>query len=198
MNIKMMNRYTRQLTLCIWCMILSSLAMVAAGCSHTEATIYQSPDIAIRPTASYALTPTLLGARPEELDPRVHNALLHERIRSAITSILGAKGYRQCSPETADFLVHFRVSVRTAERDVRGLVARRTPGGSSSNGPAPLLTVTRAGRTEMTEGNLVIELMERHTGAVVYRAEWHDDDVTPWDASEFVIASTVRVLLQEL
>jgi len=194
----MMNRHARQLTLYIWCMILSSLALALAACSHKEADIYRDPDIAIRPTASYALTPILLGARPEELDPRVHNALLHERIRSAITSILGAKGYRQSSPETADFLVRYRVSVRTAERDVRGFVARRTPGGSSSNGPEPLLTVTRAERTEITEGNLVIELMERQTGEVVYHAEAHDDDVTPWDTSGWVIASAVRVLLQDL
>jgi Domain of unknown function (DUF4136) len=182
----------------IWSLIFSSLALVAAGCSHKEADIYRDPDMAIHQTATYALTPTLLGARPEERDPRVHNALMHERIGSAIRSTLAAKGYRQSSPETADFLVHFRVSVRTAERDVRGLVARRTPGGSSSNGSAPLLTVTLAERTEMTEGDLVIELMERQTGAVVYRAHAHDDDVTPWDASEFVIASTVQVLLQEL
>jgi len=194
----MMNRHARQLTFCIWCMILTGLALTLAGCSHKEADIYRDPDIAIRSTASYALTPTLLGARPEELDPRVHNALLHERIRSAITSILGGKGYRQSSPETADFLVRYRVSVRTAERDIPGFLARRTPGGSSSNGPAPLLTVTRAERTEMTEGNLVIELMERQTGEVVYHAKAHDDDVTPWDTSGWMIASAVRVLLQDL
>ena len=193
-----MSGRARYLTGCLWSLIFSSLALVAAGCSHKEADIYRNPDMAIHQTATYALTPTLLGARPEERDPRVHNALMHERIGSAIRSTLVAKGYRQSSPETADFLVHFRVSVRTAERDVRGFVARRTPGGSSSNGSAPLLTVTLAERTEMTEGDLVIELMERQTGAVVYRARAHDDDVTPWDASEFVIASTVRVLLQEL
>jgi hypothetical protein len=193
-----MGRHARYLTGCIWPLIFSSLALVAAGCSHKEADIHRDPDIAIHPTATYALTPTLLGARPEEFDPRVHNALMHERIGSAIRSTLAAKGYRQSSPESADFLVRFRVSVRTAERNVRGFVARRTPGGSSSNGSAPLLTVTRAERTEMTEGNLVIELMERQTGAVVYRAQAQDDDVTPWDASEFMIASTVQVLLQDL
>jgi len=193
-----MSRRARYLTGCLWSLIFGSLTLVAVGCSHKEADIYRNPGIAIRPTATYALTPTLLGARPEGLDPRVHNALMHERIGSAIRSTLAAKGYRQSAPETADLLVRFRVSVRTAERDVRGFVARRTPGGSSSNESAPLLTVTRAERTEMTEGNLVIELLERHAGAVVYRAEAHDDDVTPWDASEFAIASTVRVLLQEL
>jgi hypothetical protein len=174
------------------------LAVVAVGCSHKEADIYLNPDVAIHPAASYALTPTLRGASPEELDPRVHNALLHERIGSAITATLGAKGYRQSSPDTADFLVHYRVSVRTAERDARRFVGRLIPGGPFSDRPAPILTITRAEKTEMTEGNLVIELVERQTGAVVYRAEAHDDDVTPWDASEWVITSAVRVLLQEL
>jgi len=192
-----MSRHARYLTRCIWSLIFSSLALVAVGCSHKEATIYRDPDVAIHTTATYALTPTLLGARPEELDSRVHNALVHDRIRSAITATLAAKGYRQSPPETAEFLVHFRVSARTAERDVRGFVARRTPGGPSIDAPAGVM-VMRTGRTEMTEGDLVIEMVKRQTGAVVYRAEWHDDDVTPWDASEFVIASAVRVLLQEL
>jgi len=197
MNIKMMNKYAWQLAPCLWCTILTSLAMVAAGCSHKEADIYRNPDVAIRPTASYALSPTL-RARPEEFDPRVHNALVHERIRSAITAALGAKGYRQSPPESAEFLVRYRVEVRTGERDVGGLVWRHQPAGPSGEGPKPILTVTRAGMTEMTEGDLVIEVVERQTGAVVYRAEGHDDAVTPWDASELMISSVVRVLLQEL
>lgn len=194
----MMSRHARHLTLSIACMILSSLAMVMTGCSHREADIYRNPDIAIRPAASYALTPTLLGARPEELDPRVHNALVHGRIAAAITSILAAKGYRQTSPETADFLVHFRVGVRTAEREVRGLVARHTSVSASTSQPTPILTVTRAGKIEATDATLAIELVDRQTGAVVYRAEGLDEDVTPRDTSEWVIASTVQVLLQDL
>ncbi len=194
----MMSRHARHLTLRTCCMILSSLAMVVAGCSHKEAEIYRDRGVEIRPTASYALTPTLLGARPEELDPRVHNALLHERIASAITSTLAAKGYRRSPPETADFLVNFRVSVRTAEHDGRGFVAHLIPGGPPSEGPDAILTLTRAERIETTEGNLVIELVERQTGAVAYRAETYDDDVTPRDASEWMIASAVRVLLQDL
>ncbi len=172
------------------------LMMVVGGCRHKDAEIYRNPDIEIRPTASYALTPTLLGARPEELDPRVHNALVHARIGSAITAVLAAKGYRQSSPETADLLVHFRVSVRTAERDVRGLVAR-APGGPSSR-PTPILTVTRSGKTEMTDATLVIELVDRQTCAVIYRAESLDEDVTHRDTSESAITSAVRVLLEDL
>jgi hypothetical protein len=175
-------------------MILSDLAMVMAGCSHREAHIYRDPDIAIRPAASYALTPTLLGARPEELDPRVHNALLHGRISSAITATLAAKGYRQSSPETADFLVHFRVGVRTAERTLTGFVWRLNPAKSSGT----ILTVTPAGTMEMTEGTLLIELVDRQTGTVLYRAEAHADEVTPWDASELAVTGAVRALLQDI
>ncbi|HTX51816.1 MAG TPA: DUF4136 domain-containing protein [Candidatus Baltobacteraceae bacterium] len=172
-----------------------SLTMVVAGCSHKDAEIYRNPEMAIRPTASYALTPTMLGARPEEFDPRVNNALVHERIRAAITATLGAKGYRQSAPEVAEFLVRYHVGVRTAEHEVGGFVSHRNPAAPSRSGPAAILTVTRA---EVTEGELVIELVERQTGAVAYRAEVHDDDVTPWDASEWVIASAVRGLLQDL
>ena len=172
------------------------LAMVVAvaACSHREAEIYRNPDMAIGPAVTYALTPTLLGARPEELDPRVHNALLHERISSAITATLAAKGYRQSSAETAEFLVHFRVGVRTAERNLTGLVWRLNPAKSSST----ILTVTPAGTMEMTEGTLLIELLDRQTGTVAYRAEAHADDVTPWDASELVVTGMVRALLQDI
>jgi len=194
----MTNRHARYLTVCIWSMIFGSLAMVVAGCNRKEVGIYRDPDVAIRPTASYALTPTLLGARPEELDRRVHNALVHERIGSAITATLAAKGYRQTSPETADYLVHFRVGVQTAERDIQDLVVRHTFAVPSSSQSAPVLTVTRPGKTEMTEATLVIELVDRQTGAVAYRAELQDDIVTPRDTSEWAIASAVGVLLQDL
>ena len=186
-------QHARHRTLWIGCMI--SLTVVVAGCSHKDAEIYRNPDMAILPTASYALTPTMLGARPEELDLRVHNALVHERIRFAIIATLGAKGYRQSAPEVAEFLVRYRVGVRSTEREVGGFISHRNPSSPSSSGPAVILTVTRS---EMDEGDLVIELVERQTGALVYRAEARDDDVTPWDASEWVIASAVRVLLQDL
>lgn len=171
-----------------------ALVLTGAACSHREAEIYRNPDIAIGPAATYALTPTLLGARPEELDPRVHNALLHGRISSAITATFAAKGYRQSSAETEDFLVHFRVGVRTAERNLTGFVWRLNPAKSSST----ILTVTPAGTMETTEGTLLIELVDRQTGAVLYRAEAHADDVTPWDASELVVTDAVRALLQDI
>jgi hypothetical protein len=194
----MTSSHARHLTLGAGCMILSSLAMIMAGCSHMEADIYRNLDITIRPAATYALTPTLLGARPEERDARVHNALVHQRIASSITSVLAAKGYRHSSPETADFLVYFRVGVRTAERDARGLVARYTSVNAYTGQPTPILTVTRPGKIQATDATLVIELVDRQTGAVVYRAEGLDDDVTPRDTSEWMIASAVRLLLQDL
>ncbi len=66
-------------------------------------------------------------------------------------------------------------------REVGGFVSHRNPAAPSTSGPAAILTVTRSA---VTEGNLVIELVERQTGAVVYWAEAYDDNVTPWDASE--------------
>jgi hypothetical protein len=178
------------------CILPITLALVTmAGCSHKEAEIYRDPDVAIRPTARFAFAPTLLGARLEEQDPRVHNALVHERIRAAITATLEAKGYRQSSPDTAEFLVHYRVGVRTTEREVGGFVSRNNPAGPSSSGPAAILTVTRS---ELTEASLVIELVDRKTGTAVYHAELHDDNVTPWNASEWALASAVGVLLQDL
>jgi hypothetical protein len=149
------------------------MAVAVAAGSHREAEIYRNPDMAIGAAATYALTSTLLGARPEELDPRVCTALLHRRISSAIAATLAAKGYRQDSAVIADILVHFRVGVRTAERNLTGLVRRLNSAKSSST----FLTVTPAGTREMTEGTLVIELAERQTGAVVYRVQAQDDDV---------------------
>jgi hypothetical protein len=178
-----------------WSVLINLAIVVMAGCSHKEVAIYQSPDVAVRPTASYAIVPTLLAPTPVERDPRVHNALVHERIRAAITVTLEAKGYRQSSPNTAEFLVHYRVSVRTTEREIGGFVSRNNPAGPSSSGPAAILTVARV---ETTEGKLVIELVDRQSGAIVYRAEAHDDDVTLWDDPDWVVASAVRLLLQDL
>jgi hypothetical protein len=87
--------------------------------------------------------------------------------------------------------VHFRVGVRTAERNLTGLVRRLHPANSSST----ILTVAPADTIEMTEGTLLIELVDRQTGTVAYRAEAHTDDVTSWDASELVVIAAVRALL---
>ncbi len=191
----MTRRGVRELVGLACACILAGVPLGMVGCSHQEADIYRNPAIAVRPTASYALAPNLIETQPQERDPRVHNALLHERIRSAITSVLGAKGYRQSSPESADFLVQYRVGVQTAERDVGGFVSRRNPAGPSSPGPAAILTVTRS---EVSEGTLMIELVERQTGTVAYRAEGQSDNVTHWDASEWAISKAVKALLQDL
>lgn len=65
--------------------LLAAVAAMATACSHLDVQTFQNPDVTIPAAATYGWRSAPLGKeRPAELDPRVHNALVHERIREAM------------------------------------------------------------------------------------------------------------------
>jgi hypothetical protein len=201
----MTKRGVRQPVGLAWLSLLAAAVALAAACSRLDVQTFQNPDIPIPGAATYAWKSAPLGGqRQAELDPRVHNALVSERIREAIESVLASKGFRRGGAETADFLVEYRVGVWSKERAAVSLnldppdAARdASPGASpgSAYGAPPSVETHWA---EGTEGGLLITLYERATGRIAYRALGRDDNVTKRDASERAIASTVSRLLKDL
>ena len=175
--------------------------LVTTGCSSLKVNVIRDPAIAIAPGSTWAWGPQPAEKRPDELDPRVNNSIIHERVRRAVDRVLAQKGFRQTDPNSADFLVAYRVGVK----DARQVVTQTIPVGPNYwggwgwgwgyYGPPPMVT---SREITYTEGALMLDMMQRSTGKLAFRAIGVDQDVTGADGSEEKIQKAVEKLLQEL
>jgi hypothetical protein len=138
-----------------------------------------------------------------ELDPRVNNSTVHDRIRQAIETVMGQKGFRRVDAATADFLVEYRIGIQGSLREVAGfrVDSRGDPMRAYSGaytgglyGPPPVTAIP----TETTKADLLITVTDRATSRVAYRASGVDEDVTRQDVSEKDIQQAVTELLAGL
>ena len=173
--------------------------LVTTGCSSLKVNVIRDPAIAIAPGATWAWGPTAAEKRPDELDPRVNNSIIHQRVQRAVDRVLAQKGFRRTDPNSADFLVAYRVGVK----DARQVVTQTIPVGPAYWGGwgwgyygAPPMVTSR--EITYTEGALMLDMMQRSTGKLAFRATGVDQDVTGADGSEEQIQKTVEKLLQEL
>ncbi len=175
--------------------------LVTTGCSSLKVNVIRDPAIAIAPGSTWAWGPQPAEKRPDELDPRVNNSIIHERVRRAVDRVLAQKGFRQTDPNSADFLVAYRVGVK----DARQVVTQTIPVGPNYwggwgwgwgyYGPPPMVT---SREITYTEGALMLDMMQRSTGKLAFRAIGVDQDVTGAAGSEEQIQKAVEKLLQEL
>jgi hypothetical protein len=116
------------------------------------------------------------------LDPAVDDDTVHGRIQGSITSQLQSRGYSITrNEETADFLVRYFISLRREPTTVAatGALSRATPaarpgwGWGWSGG-----TVTTITPQDFANDSLVVELVERATGQVAWRASWRGEPST--------------------
>jgi len=179
--------------------IACSALLVASGCSSLTVDVDRDSTIAIPPGSTWAWGPPPTPNRPDELDPRVNNSIIHGRVKQAVETVLAQKGYRQTDPNSADFLVAYRVGVK----DSRQLVTQTVPVGPmywggwgwGYYGPPPM-AITR--EVTYSEGALMIDMIQRSTSKLAFRATGQDQDVTGADGSEEQIQKTVTKLLQDL
>ena len=174
--------------------------LAAAGCSSLKVNVLRDATVAIPPGSTWAWGPEPSEKKPEELDPRVNNSVIHGRIKQAVEGVLEQKGYRRIDdPALADFLVAYRVGVKNS----RQVVTQSVPAapmywagwGWGYYGPPPL-AISR--EVTYSEGALMIDITQRSTGKLAFRATGLDRDVTGADASEEEIQKTVTKLLQAL
>ena len=181
---------------------LTAIAMggllVAAGCSSLKVNVIRDHAITIPPGSTWAWAPPPAEKKPDELDPRVNNSIIHERVQRAVERVLAQKGYRQTDPNSADFLVAYRVGVK----DSRQVVTQAVPVGPywggwgwGYYGPPPMVT---SREITYAEGALMIDIIQRSTGQLAFRSIGVDQDVTGANGSEAQIQKTVEKLLQEL
>ena len=170
-----------------------------AGCSSLKVVVDRDSTIPIPPGSTWAWGPEPPEKRPEELDPRVNNSIIHGRVKRSVEAVMAQKGFRQVEADKiADFLVYYRVGVRES----RQMVTQTTPvapmwggWGWGFYGPPPIVT---SREITYTEGALWIDIVQRSTGKLAFRAIGLDRDVTGADGSDEQIAQTVARTLRDL
>ena len=176
-----------------------AIVWLLAGCSSLKVVVDRDSTIPIPPGSTWAWGPEPPEKRPEELDPRVNNSIIHGRVKRAVESVMAQKGFRQVEDDkTADFLVYYRVGVRES----RQMVTQATPvapmwggWGWGFYGPPPIVT---SREITYTEGALWIDIVQRSTGKLAFRAIGLDSDVTGTDGSDERIAQTEARTLRDL
>src|SRR5262245_59900799 len=189
-----MTRHLRTLTAAMSIIWLLSVA----GCSSLKVVVDRDSTIPIPPGSTWAWGPEPPERRPDELDPRVNNSIIHGRVKRSVEAALAQKGFRQVNdPQTSDFPVYYRIGVREA----RQIVTQATPvtpacGGLGWGyyGPPPIVT---SREVTYTEGSLMIDLVQRSTGKLAFRAIALDQDVTRADSSDEQMAQTVARTLRD-
>lgn len=182
-----------------WTVVAIAGVLVVAGCSSLKVNVIRDAAISIPPGSTWAWVTEPAEKRPEELDPRVNNSIIHGRVKQAMETVLAQKGYRLTDPASADFLVAYRVGVK----DSRQMVTQSVPAGPmywggwgwGYYGPPPM-AISR--EVTYSEGALMIDITQRSTGKLAFRAIGLDQDVTGADGSEAQIQQTVTKLLQSL
>ena len=129
----------------LFCALFSG-AFTCAACTSPagNVTVLRPADTLVIAGSTYSWAP-LSTQDLLSRDPRIDNADARRRIRSAIDMSLSAKGYRQVSdPSAAELLVSYRVGLKN-DKDSRG-------------------------RSRGAEGTLRIDLKDRASGQLAWRA----------------------------
>jgi hypothetical protein len=135
--------------------------VAVGGCSTVKVQTDYDPGADFARLQSYAWLP---DPRPPTGDPRIDSTLLDSRIRSAVDSQLATRGFRQVSPDQADFLVAYHVALET-KLDVDtihhgyGYGRGRWYGGVS--------TSTRV--SEYEQGTLLLDFVDPKTRQLLWR-----------------------------
>jgi len=191
-----MMRHLRTLTVAAMSVIW---LLGVTGCSSLKVVVDRDSTIPIPPGSTWAWGPEPPERRPDELDPRVNNSIIHGRVKRSVEAVLAQKGFRQVDDaQTADFLVYYRIGVR----DARQVITQATPvapmwggWGWGFYGPPPIVT---SREVTYTEGSLMIDLVQRSTSKLAFRAIGLDQDVTRADSSDEQMAQTVARTLRDL
>jgi hypothetical protein len=156
-----------------------AVALALGACAPVAYDRDEAVNIPPQATVAFA------GGKWEErgnLDPAVDDDTVHRRIQNAIASQFESRGYTLTrDEETADFLVRYFIALRREPTPVTatGSLARATPavrpGWGWGWGGGTVTTITPQ---DFAKDSLVVELVERSTGRLAWRAAWRGEPGT--------------------
>ena len=176
---------------------LSSVAVVAAlvcltgaGPAYAKVEIVKTASAALAKGSTFAWAP-VPAVGVGLLDPAIANEITANRLQAITESTLTAKGYRQVgSPEQADFLVSYTI----------GMLPMSDADISASGCDSPVCAAPSNASLDTsihTEGMLVLDLTERQTGRLVWRAT-SKKRVTGKDVSDKKLAALLQQMTKSL
>ncbi|MCU0635955.1 MAG: DUF4136 domain-containing protein [Gemmatimonadaceae bacterium] len=148
--------------------VLALCTLVACGPSIR---ITRPADPPIPAAARYAWGRADGPSTPGERDPRAENPELRAFIERAIDQELRAKGFVRTAPESAQFLVHYHLGIRTVVDTVR-----QRSGECGATPCTPFVwghwgrpEVAPGREVEYQDGSLMIDVMDRASGRLAWR-----------------------------
>ena len=167
---------------------IACLVPAAPACAKVEIVNVASSALAKGSTFAWAPVPAIGVGIP---DPAVANEITLERLRVATETTLKAKGYRLIDdPEQANLIVSYTVAMMPTSDAEVATAACDEPNCTLPSGIS-LDTTLR------TEGVLVLDLTDRQTGRLVWRAT-SKKRVTGKDVSDKKLASLLREMTKAL
>ena len=138
------------------CLTAIALAAgVAAGVpAVAEVSVVKVSSPVLLPGSTYAWSPAA-GIASGSPAPKTANEIAAQRLATETEAVLSSKGYRLADPSEADLLVVYRVLIEA------GLDGNLAAQGGADN---------RLKAAQATEGTLVLDLYDRRSGRLVYRA----------------------------
>ena len=162
----------------------------AAAPALAKVSVVQSPSPALARGSSYAWAP-VWGVALGVPAPAIVNEITAQQLQAATDSALLAKGYRRVEdPASADLIVVYRVIMgHRVDANLNGT------GGPTAF--APGLSDYSLRTSQKTEGTLVLDLIERSTGRLVYRAT-SEKDVSSKDVQPEQLNSALKQMTKSL
>lgn len=181
------------MTLFKWFAAGAALVSVAGGvpaAAKVEVVQSSSPALAQGSTFAWASMRAIGLGVP---DPAIANEITADRLRTITESALTSKGYRQiANPLDADLVVAYTIVMQpetegklTSDRAGCSFPVCAAPGNYSLD------------TSHYTQGTLVLDLIERETGRLVWRAT-SKKRVTGKDASEKKLTALLREMTKSL
>jgi hypothetical protein len=148
--------------------ILSAVLVLSACETPAKVSVLQAANASITPGATYAWAPTAQGGTGQG-DPRIDNEIIRERIRTAINTNLGAKGYQLVSdPASAQLLVAYYVGIQPGTDYLVDSYGPSVYGYGWGYYGAPSNIDVRA--INYVDGTLILDLKDRASGQLAWRA----------------------------
>ena len=143
------------------------ICLSLASCTSNQIQVNAAPRVSAQQIASYQTWAWSPERALTVRDPNRDTANARAALESAIASSMAQKGFQPGGANSSDLLVHYgagsmqRVTVQNVARPNRGTSSRF----DYSTDP---LVPTGVRKTDWEEGRLIIQLLDRKTGQVVF------------------------------